>query len=142
VNGPCESYFAVHGRDFLDQLGGHVFGQVGHVLASVELHDIRADDIGFEREQGIDHLSRREAARLLMRYTGSMRRIERVQVEAEVDGAVEGRDTIPRPILHLNHLHAEAAGLFLFMPIQGSDANLNKTFGQPFFHDACERTGV
>ena len=34
------------GRDFLGQLGGQVFGQVAHVLARVELNDIRADEIG------------------------------------------------------------------------------------------------
>ena len=61
------------GRDFLGQLGGQVFGQVAHVLARVELNDIRADDIGFQREQGINHLSRRKAARFLMRYAGSIR---------------------------------------------------------------------
>ena len=59
------------GRDFLGQLGGQVFGQVAHVLARVELNDIRADDIGFQREQGINHLSRRKAARFLMDTPGA-----------------------------------------------------------------------
>ena len=115
---------------------------MAYVLARVELHDIRADDIGFQREQSINHLSRREAPRFLMRYAGSMRRIERVQVEAEVDGTVKGQNAVLRPIPHLNNLHPEAVGLLLFMPVQGPDANLNKTFGQPFFHDAGERTRV
>ena len=115
---------------------------MAHILARVELHDIRADNICFQREQGINHLSRGEAARFLMRYAGSMRRIERVQVKAEVNGSVKGRDTILRPVLHLNNLHPEAVGLILFMPVHGPNANLNKTFGQAFFHDAGERTGV
>lgn len=90
---------------------------MAHVLARVELNDIRADDIGFQREQGINHLSRRKAARFLMRYAGSIRRIKDVQVEAEINGSVKGQDTILRPVFHLNNLHPKTVGLFLFMPV-------------------------
>jgi len=34
------------GCDFIDQLGGQLFVQVAHVLARVELHDFRANDVG------------------------------------------------------------------------------------------------
>ncbi len=58
-------------RDLLYQFGAQVFGDMCNVTPWIELNNIRADHIGFEREQGVYNLSCSKASWLVMRDSGS-----------------------------------------------------------------------
>ncbi len=74
-----------------------------------------------------------------MRHSGRIGRIQRVQIETDIDRPVKGQDLSFTPIFHLDHFHAKFIRLGALMTVQCADADLDEAPSQAFFHDARER---
>ena len=77
-----------------------------------------------------------------MRDARRERGIETVEIERDVDMPGRRRPGAVGPGAHVDLLDAKSLRLIAPVPGHRADPDLDQPSGQPFFHDARERTGV
>src|SRR5215213_10582678 len=77
-----------------------------------------------------------------MRHAGRKRRIERVNVERNVNRCVKLQLQIPDQIPHLNRLNAKLSRLLTLIRSERSNPDLHESLCKFLFHDAREWRSV
>ena len=77
-----------------------------------------------------------------MRNARRKRRIERVNVERDVNRRIKLELQVADQVAHLDRLNAKLPHLFALMCGERSDSHLHQSLHQPLFHDARKRRRV
>src|SRR5215218_6544499 len=77
-----------------------------------------------------------------MRHARRKRRIERVNVERDIDRSIKLQLQIPDQVTHLDRLNTKLSHLLPLIRGKRSDPDLHESLHQFLFHDAREWRGV